>query len=171
MLLLRVWMNLLYGIHGGRTEMFTFHLFWISHIFQVKSHKIILYVNYFSGLGISFVILITQIIKLNWPLITLVSTDVAFPVMSFLLSRCTKSFWQLTCNSETSAAWFEHNFLVVSTQKLWNYIEEHIDFTCKLLLQTECFQRCDTQKNILWVTSVNFNHISSVCQSHLSHLT
>lgn len=143
MLLLRAWMNLPYGIYGGRTEMFTFHLFWLSHRFQVKSRKIVLYVNYLSGLGLSCVILIAQTIKLNWPLITLVSTNVAFPVMSFLFSRCTKSFGQLTCNSETSAAWFEHNFLVVSTQKFWNYIEEHIDFTCKLLLQTGCFQRCD----------------------------
>lgn len=144
MVLLRAWMNLPYGIYGARTEMFAFHHFWLSHRFQVKSRKIILYVNYLSGLGLSFLILITQIIKLNWPLITLVSTNVAFPVMSFLFSRGTKSFWQLTCNSETSAAWFEHNFLVVSTQKFWNYIEEHIDFTCKLLLQTGCFHRCDT---------------------------
>lgn len=144
MLLLRASMNLPCGIYGGRTEIFTFHLFRLSHRFQVKSRDIILYVNYFSGLGLSFVILITQTIKLNWPLITLVSTNVAFPVMSFLFSRCTKSFWQLTCNSETLAAWFEHNFLVVSTSKFWNYIKEHIDFTCKLLLQTGYIQRCDT---------------------------
>lgn len=143
MLLWRAWINLPYGIYGGRTEMFTFHLFWLSHRFQVKSRKIILSVNYLSGLGLSFVLLMTQTIKLNWPLITLVSTNVVFPVMS-LFSRCTKSFWQLSCDSETSAAWFEHNFLMVSTQKFWNYIEEHIDFTCKLLLQTGCFQRYDT---------------------------
>lgn len=115
MLLLRAWMNLPYGIMEEEQKGSLFIPFWLRHRFQVKSHKILLYVQFSSGLGLSFVILIAQTIKLNWPLITVVSTSVAFPVMSFLFSRCTKSFWQLTRNSKTSAAWSEHNFLVVST--------------------------------------------------------
>jgi len=35
MLLLRAWMNLPYGIYGGSTQMFTFHLCWWNHRFQV----------------------------------------------------------------------------------------------------------------------------------------
>lgn len=87
--------------------------FWLSHRFQVKSHKTLLYVKFSLELRLSFVVLIAQTIRLNWPLVTVFSTSVAFPVMS-LFSRCTKSFWQVTCNSKTSAAWSEHSFLVVS---------------------------------------------------------
>lgn len=87
---------------------------WLSHRFQMKSPKVLLHDKFSLGLRLSFVVLIAQTIKLYWPLVTVVSTSVAFPVMS-LFSQCTKSFWQLTCNSKTAASWSEHNFLVVST--------------------------------------------------------